>query len=78
MDIVCSYTTAIKRLAEKLNPKNYAVMKWHTQARSINTDIKIKIDLTLPGISATKIVMWNFHVVEYDKGRYNMTLGRYL
>ena len=51
-------------------------MQWHTQARKITTNIKVKIDFILPELSATKIVMWNFHMDDFAKGRYDMILGR--
>ena len=51
-------------------------MQWHTQAGNITTDIKVKIDFTLHELSATKIVTWNCHVDEFNKGRYDMILNR--
>ena len=53
-------------------------MQWHTQAGSISTNMKVKIDFTLPELSTTKIVTWKFHVDDSDKGRYDIILGRYL
>ena len=53
-------------------------MQWPTQAGIITTNLKVKIDFTLPGISATKIVTWYFHVDDSAKCRYYMILGRYL
>ena len=53
-------------------------MQWHMQAVSITTDLKVKIDLTLSEISATKIVTWNFHVDNSSKGKYDMILVRNL
>ena len=52
------------------------MIHWHTQAGSINTNLKIKIYLTLPEISATNIATWNFHVDNSAKGRYDTILGR--
>ena len=40
--------------------------------------MKVKIDFTLPRFSATEILTWEFHVDEYDKGRYDMILSIYL
>ena len=51
-------------------------MKYHTQAGSITTNLKVEIYFTLPELSTMKIVMWNFHVDDSSKGRYNMILGR--
>ena len=53
-------------------------MKWHTQADSITTNLNVKIYCTLPELSATKIMVCNCHMNDYAKGRYDMTLGRYL
>ena len=53
-------------------------MQWHTQADIISTNLNVKIDFTLPELSATKIVTWNCHVDESAKGRYYMILGRYI
>ena len=50
--------------------------QWHTQAGSITTNIKVKIDFALPKISTTKIVTWNQHVNVSAKGRYDMILVR--
>ena len=36
------------------------------------------MDMTLPELSATKMVTWNFHVGKSAKGIYYMILGRYL
>ena len=50
-------------------------MQWHTQEGNIITNINIKIDCTLPELSAIKIVTWNFQEDESAKGRYVMILG---
>ena len=50
----------------------------HTQAASINTNIKVKIYFTSPEISGTKNLTWKCHVDDYAKGRYEMILGRHL
>ena len=54
------------------------MLQWHIQVGSITTNLKVKIYFTLSGLSAAKIVMWNFHVNEFSKGRYDMILGRYI
>ena len=51
-------------------------MQCHTQARNVTTNLEIKVDFTLPAISATDVVMCKCHVDEFDKGRYDMILGR--
>ena len=53
-------------------------MKWHTQAVKITTNIRVGIYFTLPEISATKIVTWNFQADESAKRKYGMILGRYI
>ena len=52
-------------------------MQLHTPVGSITTNIKVNILFILPGITATKIVTWNFHVDDSAKVRYDMILGRY-
>ena len=63
---------------KKLNPKEYSVTQLHMQADNITTNLKVKIDFTLPKSSATKIVMCKCYVDESCKRRYDMILGRYL
>ena len=53
-------------------------MQWNTQAGSITTNVKVKTSFTLPDLSATKTVMWNCHVDDSTKVRYDMILGRYI
>ena len=36
-------------------------MQWNMQAVDITTNMKVKIDFTSPGLSATKIVTWDCH-----------------
>ena len=45
------------------------------QAGNITTNLKVKIDFTLPGFSATKTVTWECHVDDSTKSRCNMILG---
>ena len=59
--IGCSSKIVTIRLTKKNNRKEEAVMKWHTQAGNIATNIKVKIDFTLPELSAEKIVACNFN-----------------
>ena len=51
-------------------------MQRHTQARNITTNLKVKVDFTLPALSAMNAVTWNFHVDDSSKGIYDMILGR--
>ena len=54
-----------------------AVTQCKIQTGNLTTDHKVKIYLTSPDFSETKIVTWNFHVDDFAKSSYNMTLGRY-
>ena len=49
-------------------------MQWNTQAGNITTNLKVKVDFTLPALSATNVVTWNCHVGDSAKGRYDMSL----
>ena len=53
-------------------------MKCHTKVGNITTNIKVKVDFTLPILSATYFVTWNCHVDDSAKVRYDMILGRVL
>ena len=44
------------RLAEELKLEKYDVMQRHTQAGNINTNIEVKVNFTLPTLSATNDV----------------------
>ena len=52
------------------------MIQWHKQLGNITTNLEVKVDFTLPELSATKIVTWNCHVDESAKGIYGMILGR--
>ena len=66
------------RITENIKTKKDAVMKWHTQAGNITTNLKVKIYFTLPGLIATAIMTWKCNVDESKKSKYIMMLGRYL
>ena len=51
-------------------------MQWHTQDWNITTNLKVKIYFTLPALSTTDVLTWNFHVDDSAKGRYDTILGR--
>ena len=72
----CSSTILMGRLVEKLRLKEYAVMQWNTQAGNITINLKVKVDFTLPVLSAKNVVTWIYHVDDSAKGRYDMILGR--
>ena len=73
---VCSSTIVIVRLVKNINLQKYDVMQCHTQSGNITTNIKVKLDFTLPTLSATNVVTWKCHVDDSSKGRYDMILGR--
>ena len=62
--------------SKKIPPKEDDVIQWHTQKGIITTNLKVRIDFTLPKLSATMFLTWNCHVEDSDKGRYDMILGR--
>ena len=53
-------------------------MQCHTQAENITNNLRVKVDFTLPTLSATNVVMWNCHVDSSDKGIYDIISGKHL
>ena len=51
-------------------------MQCHMQSGNITTNLKFKIEFSLPDLSATRILTWNFHVDDSAKVRYYVVLGR--
>ena len=51
-------------------------MKWQTHSGDLTNIQKVKVYSTLPEFSATKIVMWGFHVDDSAISRYDMILDR--
>ena len=78
LDSGCSSTTVMVTMVKKLHSEKYAVMQWHTQAGKITTNIKVKIYLILPALSAPNAMTWNCHVDGSAKGRCDMIIGGYL
>ena len=74
----CSSTIVMVRLAENLHIEKDDVMQWHTHAMNFNTNLKVKIDLTLPTLSTTNVVTRICHADDSTKGRYDIILGQYL
>ena len=68
-DIGRSYIIVMVRLIEKLRLEEDAVMQWHTQSGNITTNLGVKVNSTLPALSATNIVTWKSHVDNSGKGR---------
>ena len=52
------------------------MVQWHTLAVNISANLKVKIYFTSPEFSATKIVTWECHSYDSNKGSYNKILGR--
>ena len=75
LDNECTSTIVMWRLVKTLGLEEVAQMQWNTQARNITTNIMVKIDFTLPTLSATNVRMWNCHVDESSKVRYDIILG---
>ena len=75
LDSGCSSTIVMGRLIDKLGPKKYYLMQWHTQAGNTNTNVNFKIDFTLPELIETNVLTWKFHVDDSAKSRYDIILG---
>ena len=78
LGVGCRSTIVIESLVEKLHPEKYYVVQWHTQAGNITTNIKAKVDFTVPPLSVTNFVTWKYHVDESIKGGYDMILRQHL
>ena len=75
LNIGCSYSIVFVRIVKTLNHKKHAAVQFQTQAGNITTNPKVKLDLTLPALSATNVVAWKCHVDDSAKVRYDMILG---
>ena len=51
-------------------------MNWHTKAGNITTSYKVKVDFTLPALSAKNAMTWKCHVDDSANCGYGMILGR--
>ena len=76
LDSGFSFTIVMRRMVEKICPKKDAVMQWQNQAGNITTNFNIKLDFTLPALSATNVVTWKCHVYDSARGRNDMILCR--
>ena len=74
LDSRCSSTIVMGRLVKKVGLEKYAPMQWNTKSGNITTNLKVRIDFTLPALSATNAMTWNCHVDDYAKGRFYMIL----
>ena len=52
----------MRRLVKKLCTENDAMMQWQMHAVNITSYFKVKIDFTLPALSATDGVVWKLYV----------------
>ena len=52
------------KLVEKPHPYKYAMMQWHIKVGNITTNLKVKVDFTLPVLSTTDVVTWKCHMYE--------------
>ena len=64
----------IGRLVKKMHPEKDDLIQWHILAGNITTNIKVKVDFTVPALSATNAVTWKYYVDDSAKGRYDMIL----
>ena len=55
--------------AQKLRNKNTKQLHRSTQGGDFNTNYKIRLEIVLPELDATKIIMCNFHV-DYLQGTF--------
>ena len=69
VDTGCSSTIVMVILVEKPYTEKDTVMKWHTQAVNITTNLKVKIYFILTALSTINGVMWKCHVHDSAKGR---------
>ena len=65
----------MRSLVENLSLEKDAVIQWHMQAVNITTNVKFKVYFTLPVISATYVMTWNFYAGYSAKGGYDMILS---
>ena len=52
------------------------MIQTHIQAINGTTNLNVKIYLTLPKFSATNILVWELHIDDSTRSRYNIILGR--
>ena len=76
LDRGCISTIVMRRTVQKLSHEKYAVVQRQNEARNITTNIKVNVDFTLPALSATNVVTWNYHADDSTKGGYDMILAR--
>ena len=75
LDSGCSSTIEMGKLVLK-TPEKDAPIQWHTQSGNITTNLKVKVDFTLPALSVPNVVTCKCHVDDYARVRYDTILGR--
>ena len=77
LDSGASSTILSGKYAKRLRKKKTKPQRWVTQAGTIKTNQRAKIDMILPELDATKIMTWYCHVDDsLVLGRYDMIIGR--
>ena len=76
LDSGFSSTTVMGNMPGKLHPEKDDVIQWNVQAGNINTNIKVKVDFTVPALTATDFMTRKCHVYDSDKGRCDMIVGK--
>ena len=77
LDSGASSTILSGKYAKKLLQKMTKPQTWITQAGTIKTNKKSKVELILPELDMTKIVTWDCHMDDsLILGRYDMSIGR--
>ena len=76
LDTGCSYRILMGRLVQRLGPKKYDVMQWHTQAGKITTNIKTEVNVTLPKLIKTNAMTWKCYINDSAKARCEIIIVR--
>ena len=66
------FHNCIQKASLKLSLEKDSVMQWHIQAGNITTNIKGKVDFTLPSLSVMNTMTWKCHVYDSAKARYDI------
>ena len=64
------------KASKKISLEEDSPMQWHMQARNVTTNLKVKVDFTLPTLRATNSVTSKWNVDDSAKGGYDMILRR--
>ena len=69
LDRVSSSTVVMGKLTSKPKQKETEETMWETQARKFKNSKKVNVYFCLPEVSVKNIVIWNFHVDEFNTSR---------